>query len=192
MGSKDFVPTKVFLTNGRGTHKDLLQSFELALRDAGIEKCNLVKVSSIYPPGCKYISKEEGLKRLKAGQITHCVLSEASTNEPSRLIVASIGLAIPTDKTRYGYISEHHAFGQTDELAKDYAEDLAASMLASTLGIQFDSDKSWDEREKEYKMSGMIIKTHSVAQSIQGTKDSRLWDTAIAAAVFLFDEDNNN
>lgn len=53
------IPTKVFFTKGTGISKDKLTSFELALRDAGIEKLNLVKVSSIIPSKCRTVSKNE-------------------------------------------------------------------------------------------------------------------------------------
>ena len=59
----NLVPKKVFFTKGVGKHKDYLQSFEVALRDAGIEHCNIVNVSSIFPPHCEMVSKEEGLKQ---------------------------------------------------------------------------------------------------------------------------------
>ena len=178
------VPQKVFFTKGVGRHKDYLQSFELALRDAGIETQNLVTVSSIFPPGAKRISKEEGVKYMKAGSIRFCVMSRNATNEPNRLIAASVGLAIPKDSQQYGYLSEHHSFGDTEEKAGDYAEDLAATMLATTLGIEFDSSKDWDEREKQYKASGKFITTSNVTQSAQGHKDG-LWTTVLASAVFI-------
>ncbi|MBC8456935.1 MAG: pyruvoyl-dependent arginine decarboxylase [Deltaproteobacteria bacterium] len=92
-----YVPSKIFLTKGDGRHKDKLTSFEMALRDAKIACFNLVKVSSIYPAGCKVISANKGLELLQPGQIVHCVMSENSTDEPNRLISASIGLAIPAD-----------------------------------------------------------------------------------------------
>ncbi|MGB9675484.1 MAG: pyruvoyl-dependent arginine decarboxylase, partial [Candidatus Nanoarchaeia archaeon] len=60
-----YIPQKVFFTKGVGKHFNQLQSFEAALRDAGIQMCNLVSVSSILPPNCKIIPKEEGLKLLK-------------------------------------------------------------------------------------------------------------------------------
>ena len=180
------VPQKVFFTKGVGRHKDYLQSFELALRDAGIETQNLVTVSSIFPPGCKRISKEEGVKYMKAGSIRFCVMSRNATNEPNRLIAASVGLAIPRDSQQYGYLSEHHSFGDTEEKAGDYAEDLAATMLATTLGIEFDSSKDWDEREKQYKASGKFITTSNVTQSAQGHKDG-LWTTVLASAVFVLE-----
>jgi arginine decarboxylase len=179
-----FVPTKIFFTKGVGRHKDYLQSFELALRDAKIEKCNLVNVSSIFPPGCKKISIEEGVKYLQAGMITFCVMARNATNEPNRLIAASIGVATPADNSQYGYLSEHHTFGETDEKAGEYSEDLAASMLATTLGIEFDPNTAWDEREKIYKMSGKIVKTLNVTQSAEGDKNGR-WTTVVSAAILL-------
>jgi arginine decarboxylase len=179
-----FVPTKIFFTKGVGRHKDYLQSFELALRDAKIEKCNLVTVSSIFPPGCKRVPADEGQKLLEPGAITFCVMARNSTNEPNRLIAASIGVATPADSSQYGYLSEHHPFGETDEKAGEYAEDLAATMLASTLGLEFNSDQAWDEREKIYKMSGKIVKTFNITQSAEGDKNG-LWTTVVSTAILL-------
>ncbi len=178
------IPTRMFYTKGVGVHKEKLASFESALRRAGIEEFNLVNVSSIFPPGCKVISRKEGLESLKPGQIVHCVLARNATNEPNRLVSAAIGLAIPKDVEGYGYISEHSGFGETDEKAGDYAEDIAASMLATTLGIDFDPDTAWDERRQIYRASGSIFKTTHICQSAMGNKDG-LWTTVVAAAVFI-------
>ncbi len=178
------IPKFMFLTKGVGSHKERLASFELALRNAGIHRCNIVTVSSIIPPGCKLISKEEGLKRLQPGEITFAVLSKNSVKEHQRLIAASVGVAIPANKDSYGYLSEHHSFGQSAEAAGDYAEDLAATMLATTMGIPFDADKAWDEKKQIFKTSGMIIKTSNITQSAKGEKSGQ-WTTVLAAAVFL-------
>jgi len=179
-----YVPTKIFFTKGVGRHKDYLSSFEAALRSAGIEKCNLVTVSSIYPPGCKIISKQQGLKEIHAGQITFAVMARNSTNEPNRLIASSIGVAIPADNSQYGYLSEYHPYGVKEKIAGDYAEDLAAQMLATTLGVEFDSETDWNEREQVFKMSGKIVKTFNITQTAVGNK-SGLWTTVIAAAILL-------
>jgi arginine decarboxylase len=179
-----FKATKIFFTKGVGKHKDYLQSFELALRMAGIEKCNLVSVSSIFPGGCKRVSKEEGTKYLEPGMITFCVMARNSTNEPNRLIASSIGVALPKDENQYGYISEHHPFGENEKLSGDYAEDIAAQMLATTLGLEFDPETAWDEREQLYKASGQIYKTFNITQSAEGDKNG-LWTTVISAAVML-------
>jgi len=178
------VPRMMFFTKGVGTHKEELHSFELALRDAGIEKCNLVQVSSILPPHCKVISRAQGLKSLLPGAITYCVLSRCCSNEPRRLLAASVGCAIPTDKKAYGYISEHHSFGQTERQAGDYAEDLAAAMLASTLGIDFNIDESWDEKKEIFKISGKIVSTRNITQS--SIVKNQGFTTVIAVAVFVF------
>lgn len=180
------IPKRLFLTKGVGVDKEKLSSFELALRSAGIAGVNLVHVSSIFPPHCKLIPKTQGLKELQPGQIVYCVMSRNETNEPNRLISASVGLAIPNDRSQYGYLSEHMAYGQTERKSGYYAEDLAASMLASTLGIEFDIDKSYDEKKEIYKISGKIVRTTNATQSVQGNKRG-LWTTVVAAAIFLCD-----
>ena len=178
------VPKKVFFTKGVGRHKEELGSFEMALRDAGIEKFNLVTVSSIYPPGCKIVTRAQGLQELTPGEVVFCVMYQTRSNEPNRLMAASVGLAVPADNDQYGYLSEHKSFGETEEKAGEYAEDLAASMLATTLGLEFDFNAAWDEREQLYKASGKIIKTTNITQSAIGNKDG-LWTTVLAAAVFV-------
>jgi arginine decarboxylase len=185
------VPKKIFYTKGVGVHKEKLASFEMALRVAGVAHCNLVLVSSIFPPGCKVISKEEGLKLLRPGEIVFAVYDRESNNEPNRLSAASVGVAIPADASMHGYLSEHHSFGETDEKAGEYAEDLAASMLATTLGIEFNPELDWDEREQIFKMSGKIVRTANITQSAVGNKDG-LWTTVFAAAVFINEDSATN
>ena len=176
----------MFFTKGVGRHKEQLSAFEAALRDAGIERFNLVHVSSIFPPACKRIAREDGLKHLSPGQIVFCVMARNQTNEPNRLLAASIGLARPTEKEKmYGYLSEHHSFGETEEKAGEYAEDIAATMLASTLGVvDFNTDTAWDEREKIYKMSGKIVQTTNISQSAIGDKNG-LWTCVVSSAVLI-------
>jgi len=178
------IPTKMFFTKGTGVHKDKLASFELALRKSGIEMCNLVSVSSIFPPNCEIVPKEDGVGLLKPGQITYVVMARNETNEPNRLISAAVGLAVPKGNNSYGYLSEHTSFGETAHKAGDYAEDLAATMLATTLGIEFDPETAWDERKQVYKASGKIFRTTHICQSAKGNKDGQ-WTTVIAAAVFI-------
>lgn len=177
------VPKFFFLTKGVGKDKESLASFELSLRDAGISKFNLVTVSSIIPPECKQVPRDQGVGMLKSGEIVFLVIARNSTNEPHRLAASSIGVAIPSDPTEVGYLSEHHSYGQTDDAAGEYAEDLAATMLATTLGLPFDINADWDEKEQYFKASGRIIKTTNVTQSAIG--DKNLWTSVVAAAVFV-------
>ncbi|MEK6808944.1 MAG: arginine decarboxylase, pyruvoyl-dependent [Nanoarchaeota archaeon] len=180
------VPTRLFFTKGVGKHKEMLNSFEMALRDAGIEKYNIVSVSSILPPGCRIIPKAQGLAELKPGQILFCVMARNATNEPNRLIASSIGCAIPADQNMYGYLSEHHPFGETEEKAGEYAEDLSAIMLASTMGLEIDTTKSYDELKQEWKIQDKIVRTINVTQSAVADKNG-LWTTVVATAVLLLD-----
>ncbi len=179
-----FVPRKLFLTHGTGVHPAKLTSFEMALRDAGIAHLNIVRVSSIYPPGCRIVSKEEGLAAVEPGEVVFVVLAEMSTNEPGRRIAASIGVAIPADPAQYGYLSEHHTFGQTDKEASDYAEDLAAGMLATVLGVPFDLDRDYNERKEQYRVGGQIVDSTSITQTANGDEAGR-WTTVVAAAVLI-------
>jgi arginine decarboxylase len=178
------VPKGVFLTKGVGKHRERLTSFELALRAAGIAEFNLVRVKSIFPPYCKLISQQEGLKYLTPGQVVFTVMSDNATNEPHRLVASSIGVAVPANPAHYGYLSEHHSLGETDQRAGDYAEDLAAMMLATILGVDFDPNSSYDERKDIWRVSDKIVTTRNVTQSAIGDRDG-LWSSVVAAAVLV-------
>lgn len=184
MKKDTLIPKQVFFTKGAGVHRNKLESFEIALRKAGIQAFNLVKVSSIMPPNCKIVSRARGLRELSPGEIVFVVLSEAATNEPSRMVGASVGLAQAVDEKQYGYISEHNGFGMRKGLMADLVEDMAASMLATTLGIEFDPDTAYDQRKETYKISGKIVRSRACVQTAEGNKDG-LWTTVVAAAVLV-------
>jgi arginine decarboxylase len=184
MKTASLVAKYAFFTKGVGKHKNRLQSFELALRDADIERYNLVRVSSIFPPHCKVTTTKRGITMLVPGQILHVVLADCTTNEPNRLVGAGVGLAQPAEGRQYGYIAEHHGFGMTRDLLADLVEDMAATMLATTLGIEFDPETAYDERKEIYHMSGKIVNTRACVQTAEGDKTG-LWTTVVAAAVFV-------
>ncbi|HKU49958.1 MAG TPA: arginine decarboxylase, pyruvoyl-dependent [Nitrososphaera sp.] len=179
-----YVPKMMFFTKGKGTHKDYLTSFELALREAEIADLNLVSVSSILPPHCKIVSRQEGRKYLKSGQVTFAIMARSATNEPNRLIAAAVGLARAVDESQYGYLSEHHTYGETGQKAGDYAEDMAMEMLATILGLPNDPTLAWNEKEEQWKLSNKIYRTQNFTQSAEGHKDG-LWTTVISAAVLI-------
>ncbi len=178
----ELVPKELFFTKGVGKHREKLTSFELALRAADIAACNLVRVSSIFPPGCRILPRATGVRKLKPGQVAFVVISEAASREPHRLVAAAIGVAIPRDRKLFGYLSEHHSFGENEETAGDYAEELAAEI--TTLGLEFDPDESWDEKKEVYRLSNKIVRTQNVTQTAVGDKQG-LWTTVIAAAVIV-------
>ena len=57
-------------------------------------------------------------------------------------------------------------------------------MLATTLGLEFDPDKSWDEKKEVYRLSNQIVRTQNVTQTSVGDKNG-LWTTVMAAAVLV-------
>jgi arginine decarboxylase len=163
-----FVPKKVFFTSGVGTSAEPLASFEMALRDASIEAYNLVTVSSILPPRCSIIPREEGLKQLPPGSVVFTVMSRIASDESHRRISASIGVAIPEDmEQQFGYFAEHHSFGQGKEKAGRYAEQLAHDMYNSI------TDK-------------IPRKTMNITETAV-VDDEGNWTTVIAAAIFVME-----
>ena len=178
------VPGRIFLTRGAGSHREKLISWEMALHDAGISAFNLVRVSSIFPPRCKLVGREEGLKALLPGQVVFAVISQNATSEPGRLIAASIGLATPRDSNRHGYLSEHHGFGETAAVAGNHAENMAVQMLSASLGLPSREDAAGNDREGRRERRGEFAETTSIAGCAAGDRDG-LWTTVVAAAVLL-------
>lgn len=178
-----YVANQIFLTKGVGQHKEKLVSFEMALRDAKLSAFNIVRVSSIVPPGCTIIPADKGLASLLPGQIVHAVIAELSSDEPHRLMAASVGMAMPKNKDNFGYLSEHHSFGSDEKDTGEYAEDLAAQMLATALGIDFDTSMTYIERHDHWKLSGEIVTTRNITQTSICRKGQ--WTTVLAAAVLV-------
>lgn len=177
-----FVPTKVFFTRGVGRASSQLLSFEEALREAGIAPFNLISVSSILPPDAEIVTREQGLALLSPGQILYTVLARNTSNELNRMISAAIGYALPKDRNKWGYLSEHHSFGETEKVAGDFAEELAAQMLASTMGES--ENLVWDEKRSEYVLGDKILATKNISSTaVVLNRDE--WTTAIAAAVLV-------
>ncbi len=179
-----FVPRSLFIVKGKGYHKSKLGSFEKALRKAGIAKLNLVEVSSIIPPFCIEIPKKEGLAQLRAGEIVYAVICRASSNKYNRMLSASIGIAKPTDPSNYGFIFEHHGIDVKPEKVGEYAEGLAAEMLATMLGVPFDPATDYDEEQEILRMDGKIKETKSIIESAT-VKEEGEWLTVLAAAIFI-------
>ena len=180
---KELVPKNIFLTKGIGVSREKLTSFELALRDAGIASLNLIEVSSILPPNCSFVDKDEGSKSLYPGQIVPVVLARSDSNKVGDLVSSGVGVAVPRDKSDYGYLSEHHCIGMDDLQMEEYVEDLAAEMLATTYGLEFDPDASWDEKRELWSIDNRIVKTKSIVQT--GSVKANHWTTTVAAAVLI-------
>lgn len=184
MSEYDWVPKKIFLTRGSGVSREKLTSFELALREAGIASLNLIEVSSILPPDCKFINKEEGIKLLRPGQVVPIVLARSESQIPYEVVSSGVGVAVPRDSGHHGYLSEHHCIGMSEFQMEEYVEDIAAEMLATTYGLEFDPDASWDEKRELWSIDNRIVQTQSIIQNSTVGNDG-LWTTTVAAAVLI-------
>ncbi len=178
------VPHSIFFVKGVGVHPLEIVSFDLALRDAGIERFNLVPVSSICPPGCKIVTPEEGLKQLSPGEIVFCVMARTQTDSPGRKLGASLGVALPSDKGKYGYLGEHWTFDDDVEHLGEHTQNIAATMLASKLGMDIKDDGQPPGPKEFYLSAGKISKIFDVTQVSEGDKGGA-WTTVVAAAVFV-------
>ncbi|NMC51251.1 pyruvoyl-dependent arginine decarboxylase [Candidatus Kuenenbacteria bacterium] len=180
------IPSEVFFTRGWGNGRSKDISRRLALRAAGIGDYNIVNVDdAILPPKCKVISRFAGLSKLRRGEFIFCVLSCSSDSEPNRLVSSAVGWAWTPDTEQDGFVSRCALNGQTGIKTGDEAEDLAATMLASNLGIEFDPEKAWREREETYQAAGQDIRTSRLFQSRRCGPDKNIWTTVVTAAVFL-------
>jgi len=181
------IPKKFFLTKGVGVHEKDMRAYENALRDAGIHTCNLVKVSSIIPPGCKLISREEGAKLIHPGQITFAVIAQSQTNEPGQQAIAGIGLAQPKDKTLYGYLTElEEIIGRTDDDVEQDVIEMAIENLATEWNPKFDGEKVYRKGKKNYRLENRDVSVDSVVQSAQGAEKNQ-YTIVIAAAIFIYE-----
>lgn len=180
----DLIPKGLFFTSGVGIHKERLVSFELALKDARVNHLNLVPVSSIVPPGCQVVSADEGVRRLKPGAVTFCVAAWISSNEPGRTVTSAVGMCSPKDQAMHGYLSEHHAFDESEELAKEYTEYLAALMFMNTNGIPEGTGLSWSANKVIWMETNRILRLESVVKSAIVSLGT--YTTVFAGAIFLW------
>lgn len=181
------IPVQFFLTKGVGVHQKDMRAFENALRDAGIHTCNLIKTSSILPPGCRRISMEEGMKQIPPGQITFAVLAQSQTNEPGQLVTAGIGMAQPKDKTLHGYLTEVESIiGRTEEDVEQDVIEMAIENLMTEWNPKFDGEKVYRKGKKNYQLEGRDVSVDSIVQSARGAENNQ-FTVVVAAAVFVYE-----
>jgi arginine decarboxylase len=120
------VPKRFFLTSGHGEASTELNAFDAALLKAGIGDTNLVKLSSILPPGAVEIAPYE----LTKGSLVPLAYSERVSSVPGTLISASVAVGIPEDPLHAGLIMECSCDGEPDR-----CEEQARAMVREGLEI---------------------------------------------------------
>ncbi len=103
------IPSKFKLAVGKGEGSTPLNAFDAALYDAGIGNLNLVRVSSILPPGAKHFP---GLE-IPPGALVPTAYGYIKNCEPGKLIAAAIGVGVSYDT--YGVIMEFEGFCSREE-----------------------------------------------------------------------------
>ncbi|MDI3270199.1 MAG: arginine decarboxylase, pyruvoyl-dependent, partial [Bacillota bacterium] len=93
-------PDIVKLAVGKGEGSTLLNAFDCALLEAGIGNLNLIRVSSILPPGCRL---KEGFD-VPAGSLAPTAYGYLMSDEPGERIAAAIGVGF--SENDHGVIME--------------------------------------------------------------------------------------
>jgi len=180
------VPKQFFFTKGTGIHEKEMRAFEEALRDAGVHTCNFIKTSSVIPPGCKLISKEEGIKLLQPGQITFAIMAQSMTNEPGQMVTAGIGMAQPKDKTKHGFLTEvEEIIGRTPEDVEQDVIEMAIENLITQWNPKFDGEKVFRRGKKNYTIEGEDILVDSIVESAQVAEKNQ-YTVVVVLTIFIY------
>ncbi len=101
------TPTKFFLVSGSSEGFSLLNAFDGALLASGVGDTNLVKMSSILPPGCQEIKPPP--VPMPQGALVPTAYASLSCDVPGEVISAAVAIGIPKDSNRAGLIMEYSA-----------------------------------------------------------------------------------
>jgi arginine decarboxylase len=152
--------TKVAATSGGAEGSTPLNAFDNALLAAGMGNVNLVKISSILPPGVDIVS----LPRLTPGAIVPTAYAALTSEVPGEVISAAVGWALPDDPARNGVIMEYH-----DKATREEVERMVVHMLREAFRA-----RGWTIGE---------MKVESVEHRVERT------GCALAAVALLSDDD---
>jgi len=101
------TPTKFFLVSGSSEGFSLLNAFDGALLASGVGDTNLVRMSSILPPGCEEIKPPP--VPMPQGALVPVAYAALNSDVPGEVISAAVAIGIPKDGNRAGLIMEYSA-----------------------------------------------------------------------------------
>lgn len=107
-------PTHFFLCAGHAEGYTILNAFDAALIDAGVGNVNLIKLSSILPPGVE----ETTVQPLPYGSFLPIAYASINTSTPQEIISAAVACARPKDKTKPGVIMEYSSRGHKEDVER--------------------------------------------------------------------------
>ena len=145
------------------------------------------KTASVIPPACQLISREEGIRLPRPGQITFAIIAQTETNEPGQIISAGIGMAKSKDKTQHGFLIEvEQAIGRTPEDVEQDVIEMSIENLVTQWDKTFDGEKVFRKAKKNYKIGDQQILVDSFVQTAKGAEQNK-WTVAVVLAVFIYD-----
>ncbi len=153
------IPKHFFLVTGASEGCTPLNAFDAALLNAGIGNTNLIKLSSIIPPGATLIDPVP----IPVGAFLPVAYGSLHSNVPGEWIAAAVAAAVPNDPSLPGVIMEYSTRGRSQDV-----ESIARAMV--------------EEAMTSRKISNFDIYTASQDTQIQSL-------AAIVAAVVLWDGD---
>ncbi|RYY99113.1 MAG: pyruvoyl-dependent arginine decarboxylase [Chitinophagaceae bacterium] len=180
------IPRRFFLTKGIGIHEQEHRAYAEALRDAGVERCNLVRVSGVLPPGCLRIARAEGLAALQPGMITYVVEARSVSRVPGGLATAGIAFACPNDVTQAGYFAATEGAGRDTHDVQQEAEERAAGELLAHWGLETEPREFVQRGQKEYEYGDQHFSVDALIASAR-SHESHLSTLVLVMAVFLLD-----
>ncbi|MHB8110606.1 MAG: pyruvoyl-dependent arginine decarboxylase [Syntrophorhabdaceae bacterium] len=153
------TPTKFFLVSGSSDGFSLLNAFDGALLASGVGDTNLVRMSSILPPGCTEIKPRP--KALPQGALVPVAYASTMSDVPGEIISSAVAIGIPEDPGLAGLIMEYSAkaeesivLGQVKKMVEKGMElrkrpiknimSISATCKIETLGATFAGVVLWD------------------------------------------------
>ncbi|MDD4239532.1 MAG: arginine decarboxylase, pyruvoyl-dependent [Desulfotomaculaceae bacterium] len=112
------TPKRFFVTAGSASGKNHLNAFDNALLKARIGNLNLMRVSSILPPGVEYCPQLE----IPPGSLVPTAYGYIISDVPGEMIAAAVGVGFSKDT--FGVIMEF-----SGKCGKEQAEKAIKSML---------------------------------------------------------------
>lgn len=107
------VPERFSLVVGKGEGLHKLTAFDTALIDAGIGDMNLLRVSSVLPPSCRFSPEFS----MPLGSLLPVAYGSITSDVPGETIGAAIGVGIPENSDNSGMIMEFSGFVTSCEAA---------------------------------------------------------------------------
>lgn len=147
--SGNYFAKECCISRGKGESANGLPSFDKALLDAGVGNYNLVRLSSILPAECEWVDVKDIALHIKEGSLLPTAYSTITSDVEGDVIVSTIGVGIPVDKSKVGVIMEYST--------KNVTEEEALKTLHSMIVEAFDV-RGWElEYTKETSISDKVV-----------------------------------